>query len=148
MKIQFGSGSNNLEGWVNTELGDVDITKTPLPYPDGVVDAILAEHVCEHVTTPEFFRFLCDCYRILAPGGTLLICMPVLDRLSKAHAIDMILGHGHLGAYTVDSLNCIVSLVGFSDVMAGVARSNIEGHHKVIGVEKDDLETHRILLIK
>jgi predicted SAM-dependent methyltransferase len=145
--VQFGSGSNIIDGWVNTEFPHLDITK-PLPYVDNSVDEAMAEHLVEHVSTPDFFRFLMDCHRILKHDGTLYLCVPVLDRVEPDHARDLILGHGHLAAYTIDSLRKIVSLAPFRRVLLDLNRPAICGHWKIIGIEKDEKETCRLLCVK
>lgn len=146
LRVQFGAGGNTLEGWKNHDA-DVDVTK-PLPYADDAVDIALCEHCCEHVPTPDFFRFLLECRRILKPGGSLYLAMPVIDRLPPDHARDIILGHGHIAAYTIGSLEAIVRLSGFSYYVWNAYRHEFFGHWKVIGEPKDALETHRILCVK
>lgn len=50
-------------------------------YPDASYDAICAKHVIEHVHDPA--SFLAECYRILRPGGKLVLITPNLN--SKGH---------------------------------------------------------------
>jgi predicted SAM-dependent methyltransferase len=147
LKIQFGSGSNILEGWENHD-SDLDITKLPLPFENDSVSEVMAEHLVEHISTPDFFRFLMECHRILKHDGTLLLCVPVLDGLDDVHARDIILGHGHLAAYTMFSLKKILDLTPFRQIYMPKTRPEICGHWKVIGEEKDDKETCRLLCIK
>lgn len=146
LKVQFGCGENRLENWINHDM-DCDVTK-PLPYGDESVAECLAEHILEHISTPSLFRFLCESHRILKPGGSLYISMPVLDRLPKEHAIDMILGHGHEAAYTEQSLIRIVGLSPFKHTLPIPTNPSLFGHWRVIGEEKDNLESFRIQLIK
>lgn len=146
IKVQFGSGGNQLVGWNNHDA-ETPIEK-PLPYGDNTVDTILCEHTCEHVSTPDFFRFLLECKRILKPGGSLYLSMPVLDRLSGEHARDIVLSHGHLAAYTGHSLWHIVKLIGFERYMLNAYRHEYFGHWKVIGDDKDELESFRIICVK
>lgn len=146
LRVQFGCGENRLPGWENWDA-EVDVCK-PLPYLDNFVDEVLIEHCLEHVSTPNFFRFLYESYRILKPGGSLYISMPVLDRLPKEHAIDMILGHGHEAAYTEHSLIRIVGLSPFKHTFPIPPNPSLFGHWRVIGEEKDSLESFRIQLIK
>lgn len=74
-KIQFGSGCNILDGWLNLQEGQADITK-PLAFKNYSVDYILAEHVCEHVSHQGAFGFFKECYRILRPTGVVRIIVP------------------------------------------------------------------------
>lgn len=144
MKIQFGCGSNILDGWNNHDA-EVDITK-PLPYGDGVADMVLAEHVSEHVTGPEVLRFFTEVHRILKPGGVFRVCVPAIgSNLERDHARDLILGHGHLVFFNREMLAAVLWAAGFGILnIAATGRSEIDGHWRVIGIEKDNVETLRM----
>lgn len=144
---QFGSGGNQLQGWHNHEQHDADITK-PLPYAPNSVDKVLAEHVVEHVSGPDGFRFFQEVYRILKPGGVFYVCVPILDRLTPEHAIDIIVGHGHLMVYNKQNLSKMLNLAGFNDIKEPNFDPNLFGHWKVIGRSKDELETLRLECVK
>ncbi len=45
-----------------------------LAYPDGAFDAVMAKHVLEHIRDPE--KFARECWRILKPGGRLVLVTP------------------------------------------------------------------------
>ena len=49
---------------------------TALPYPDGTVDAVLAEHVFEHFSFAEEALVWREMARVLRPGGTLTLEVP------------------------------------------------------------------------
>lgn len=155
LKVEFGCGGNHLPGWVWHDLeGDgVDI-RNPLPYADGVVDCIRAEHVCEHISGPEFLRFLDECHRILKVGGVLRLCMPVLDAfgeekiMTRDHARDLILNHGHQAAYTANLMLYYLMAAGFIDLRGDFPIDDTDGHWKVISREKDNLETYRVEAVK
>jgi len=150
MKIQFGSGGNQLEGWNNHDA-EVDITK-PLPYESESVQEVLLEHCGEHCAPQDFFRFLIEARRILKSGGLLHISCPVVDRLEPDHARDILLGHGHLSFWTEQSLASFLSLAGFRDIARDIdgdgKRPAIYGHWRVIGEAKDELESARFRLTK
>ena len=142
LKVQFGAGGNLLEGWINYD-NNVNIAG-PLPYESGVVDVILIEHCLEHVNAPDGYRFMCEAYRILKNGGVLRICVPTLAKISdRAHAADLILGHGHQMVYSKESLWEMLYTAGFLRIQT-TARKNCDGHWKIIGKKKDDLETLRV----
>lgn len=145
LKIQFGCGGNKLEGFINHD-SEVDISK-PLPYNTSTVDFILMEHVWEHITPAEALRCLDECKRVLNPGGVLRLCVPVLDRITADHARDIVLGHGHAGAYNIDLVVKFLAISGFR-YFEITPRDDIDSHWKVIGRDKDDLETLRVQATK
>jgi len=143
-RVQFGCGTNKLEGFINHD-SEVDVCKR-LPYRDGSVDFVLCEHCVEHIPGPDALRFFDECFRILRKGGTLRICVPVLDRLTKEHGRDIVLNHGHLTIWTTILLYRVMELAGF--LVAISERKPCDGHWTVIGKEKDDLETARLEGVK
>lgn len=147
--LEFGAGGNRPPGYrcFDTEA-DCDIRK-PLPFKDGTVDKIRAEHLCEHMSGPEFLRFLDECYRILKPGGRVRICMPVLDRLDVVKARDIILNHGHQAAYTPALIVKFLTVAGFSvPTMQMQLPDKTDFHWKGIGRENDLQETFRVEGVK
>ena len=152
MKIQFGSGGNILPGWVNTDLEHavavkdlVDITKL-LPYGNEVADEILAEHVCEHITPQQLLSFLMECRRILKPGGVLrMICPVVGPWLPKGLAIDLTVNHGHQIVMDQHIMTTFLWMAGFEEKkIVRTARKTIDGHFRMIGLQRDDLESCRM----
>jgi predicted SAM-dependent methyltransferase len=158
-KIQFGAGSLNIEGWLNLEQADADITK-PLPFADGDVDAVFAEMVCEHVTPREAWSFLDECHRILKPGGLIRIVIPDFvrcwrlkdpewlkvnqgvtqnDGSLKQQMKSILFCHGHQGLWTAELLQAVMESIGFSQVLiweAGVSGKlpdGMEQHYRSVG---------------
>ena len=59
---------------------------TALPYPDASFDRALCLDVLEHLTFEQQPRALAELYRILRPGGELLVSVPNLAHLqSRVH---------------------------------------------------------------
>lgn len=56
-------------------LVDLDLEHQPLPYADGSFEVVIASHVLEHLENAE--AALRDWHRVLAPGGALLIGVPM-----------------------------------------------------------------------
>ena len=52
-----------------------DIRKE-LPIKDDEFDVVWASHIIEHILTQEQFNFVGECYRILNPGGYLIMFAP------------------------------------------------------------------------
>jgi SAM-dependent methyltransferase len=82
LRLHIGCGPKALPGWVNidrvacAEGVRTDIDLTALPFADGTVAEILAEHVCEHFTFAEEALVWPEFARVLAPGGRLVVEVP------------------------------------------------------------------------
>ena len=82
IRLNIGCGDKPLPGWINIDriarAGGVvtDIDPTSLPFADGSVDAILAEHVLEHLSFDEESRAWPEFARVLRAGGTLDLEVP------------------------------------------------------------------------
>lgn len=144
-QVQFGCGGNRLDGWENWD-SEVDISK-PLPYVDESVDAILIEHCWEHIDPHAALRCLDECRRILTTGGVLRLCVPVIDRLEVNHARDIVFNHGHMATYSESAVYHLLRVAGFREIHP-TSRKPCDGHFRVIGEEKDDIETLRVEAIK
>lgn len=142
-KLNVGCGGNFLAGFINKDI-EMDITK-PLPYKNNSVDFILAEHVVEHVSCADGFRFMEECFRVLRHGGILRICVPELARLDRQKRKDIIINHGHMMVYNLTNLTDMLTTAGFDrQLIAKTKAKDIDGHHKVIGRHLDNLETLRV----
>ena len=53
---------------------DIVADAQALPIPDGGLDFVIASHVLEHMPFP--LAALCEWYRVLAPGGVLVLKIP------------------------------------------------------------------------
>jgi SAM-dependent methyltransferase len=158
-KVNLGCGENILPGWENHDM-DVDITK-PLPYKDATIGFILAEHCVEHTTTPEAVRFFAEAHRVLTDGGTLRIAVPSADKIytsaddkyldwhgrsgfgdgTRRSAVSAILlGHGHLSAWSYSILEACLFAAGFDNIKQ-CEFSELEGHGKIIGDYNNRSET-------
>jgi len=87
-KIQIGSGSVVLEGWLNTDRRRrrrqhvvLDATK-PFPIEDETFDYVFSEHLVEHLRFSEGLFMLGECRRILRPRGRIRIATPNLERIA------------------------------------------------------------------
>jgi predicted SAM-dependent methyltransferase len=81
-RVNIGCGRNPIQGWINLDV--VSHTgvcfwdcRSGLPFSDGAVAAIYAEHFFEHLDLESEARpFLRDCLRCLQPGGVLRLVVP------------------------------------------------------------------------
>ncbi len=89
MKLNLGSNRNILHGYINIdqyvdhpEVHKYDILS--LPFQSGSVEEILAEHLFEHVGFGDEQALWTECYRVLKPGGRLIVETPDMEWLCKA----------------------------------------------------------------
>lgn len=87
MKLQLGCGHNFLSGWLNSDLNPVtakilrlDCSKK-FPFSHETFDYIFSEHHIEHLSYNDGKNMLCECLRILKPGGRIRIATPDLAPL-------------------------------------------------------------------
>lgn len=84
MKLHLACGSVHLNGWINIDVDDPAADRhfdlrIPMPIPTASTDVIFSEHFIEHVTRREAVHFLCECHRLLKPGGRLRLSTPDLE---------------------------------------------------------------------
>jgi predicted SAM-dependent methyltransferase len=93
IRINLGSSGSLLPGWLNADIWKIpgavymDALKR-LPFDDGTVQIINAEHFIEHLDLDQGRQFLAEANRVLAPDGVLRLTTPNLERL-----MGMYLGH-------------------------------------------------------
>ncbi|MFN3746393.1 MAG: class I SAM-dependent methyltransferase [Hyphomicrobiaceae bacterium] len=88
-RLNLGCGYNVLPGWLNVDLQGgrhgttyMDALR-PYPLPDNALDAILCEHLIEHLPS-EGGRFLLqEAFRVLKPHGAIRIVTPDLESLAR-----------------------------------------------------------------
>lgn len=78
LRLNLGCGDDAIAGWLNqdrTPRPGVDIAwdlrDRPWPLDDNSCERILARDVLEHL--PDVVGFMDECWRLLKPGGTLVI---------------------------------------------------------------------------
>lgn len=82
VRLHIGCGPNVLPGWVNIDSVarapgvrcDVDLTA--LPWADASVEAVLAEHVLEHLSFAEEALIWPELARVLRTGGQFTLEVP------------------------------------------------------------------------
>jgi len=167
--LNLGAGGNQLPPpWRNHDM-DMDL-RTPLPFADGTVDLIFAEHCVEHITPTEAWRFFKECRRVLKPGGVLRIAVPSIEKVwahadgeyllwmskagfgeasGEAAVENQIVNHGHQALWSEDLLHTCFAALGFAvsrtcsvdDSPHHPALRGIHGHGKVIGERNNAIET-------
>lgn len=161
--VQFGCGPNGLDGWINTDKAQIDITKR-LPFDDNSIDAIYLEHVIEHISPGDGLRFLRECRRALIPGrGVVRVAFPDLiqvwntaddeyvDFVGTRFGADIAQGiidrHLHLAVWTKETMTIAMQSCGFEVSEWDIGESSVpylkgvEQHARMIGFKFNETET-------
>jgi predicted SAM-dependent methyltransferase len=89
LKLNLGSGSSQLEGWVNIDLSPAELAlrvSWGLPFGDNSVSYIYMSHVLEHLYyEDEALAVLRDIFRLLTPGGVVRFVVPDIERCIRAY---------------------------------------------------------------
>jgi predicted SAM-dependent methyltransferase len=150
-RLNLGCGYNTLEGWMNVDLeggrhGSIYMNATrSWPLPDDTFDAILCEHMIEHLPKELGAQLLVEAFRVLRPGGRIRVVTPdlvamaklildpsrpefhqYLEFVAKLHGRAQISGcdalnymfycYGHKYIYTVEELKQRFRATGFDEV--------------------------------
>lgn len=88
VRINLGCGLTHFPGksWINCDRnGDADTIcdAFPLPFETDFADEIWAIHLLEHLHRSEAGRALYEWFRVLKPGGKLVIEVPCLDKIAQ-----------------------------------------------------------------
>lgn len=83
-KLHLGSGSNLLDGWLNSDFFPKDAgvlhldARGAFPFDDAQFDYVFSEHMIEHIAYAKGAKMIGECFRVLRPGGRLRISTPDL----------------------------------------------------------------------
>lgn len=147
VRLDLGGGdSSGTKGWLNIDVtGGADIhwdLRRGIPFSDGRVESIYSSHLLEHMPFADGQALLAEAYRVLAPGGTISICVPNAEMYLRAYTegqqlpsdfftwspavngttqIDMVnyvayMGGAHAYMFDIENLICRLELVGFTQV--------------------------------
>ena len=79
--VEVGGGLNPAKGYITCDLRDTAHIKADLnekwPFGDNSIGVLRAHHIFEHLTDP--IHTMNEAYRVLVPGGILLIEVPSTD---------------------------------------------------------------------
>lgn len=79
LKIIIGASGTVQSGWISTDikhLNLLDRNNWAKYFSEGTIDAILAEHVWEHLTPEEAVIAATHCFMFIKPGGYLRVAVP------------------------------------------------------------------------
>jgi predicted SAM-dependent methyltransferase len=122
-KIVIGSAGTSFPGWVSTDYPLINLLdeKTWAAFiQPGSLDAIMAEHVWEHLTSQDAITAAKTCFKFLKPGGYLRVAVPDGFHPDKDY-IDQVKPGGtgagaddHKVLYTHDSFSQVFARAGFN----------------------------------
>ena len=131
LKIVLGSGETAIPGWIPTDVDQLNILVDGdwrRFFAADSIDAILAEHVWEHLSQDEGIEAARLCFRHLRPGGRLRIAVP--DGLHPDQQyVDAVRPGGtgpgaedHKVLYSCRSLQDVLAKGGIPDTTTGILR--------------------------
>lgn len=85
IRINVGAGDKYMPGFINVDRhGDQDVLADthPLPFHTDYADEIWAIHILEHLHRSEASKALYEWFRVLKPGGKLILELPCLDKIA------------------------------------------------------------------
>lgn len=89
MKLNLGCGKDQRVGYVNVDFVQpcdqlVDLSSVPWPWADGATEEILMLDFLEHFPYRATEKILQECWRILQPGGKLVVQVPDFEHCAWA----------------------------------------------------------------
>ena len=87
------------------------LLSAPLPFKDNTFSAIIMNQVIEHLEPIVASNCLSESFRVLRPGGVIIIYSP-----SKSNAKERLADPTHLYMYSPGELRSLLESKGFSDV--------------------------------
>jgi predicted SAM-dependent methyltransferase len=123
LKIVLGSSGLHVHDWLLTDMDQLNVvieSDWERYFQRDTVDAVLAEHVWEHLTSEQAMEAARNCYAFLRPGGRLRLAVP--DGLHPdPEYIDAVKPMGsakgsdtHKVLYTCNSLERLLESAGFT----------------------------------
>lgn len=123
VKIIIGAGGTEYEGWISTELKQLDITSEKdftCLFSGRLIDNLLLEHVVEHIEYEEFLKFLVLVKRFLSAKAVVRIAVPDANHPSSyVRALTGVNGlepgaEDHKVFYSVEDFEYIAVMTGYS----------------------------------
>lgn len=85
--LNLGCGNRFVRDWENVDfISDSLNVKSHnllegIPYPDESADVVYHSHLLEHLTKPDAYLFMQECFRVLKPGGVIRVVVPDLEQI-------------------------------------------------------------------
>lgn len=119
--LDMGGKKKNKRGYfdienylISVKYANIDVSAEPdflcdvtnIPVPDTTFDGVVCSEILEHVFDP--MTVLEEAFRVLKPGGILLICVPFIKRIHPDPQ--------DYGRYTNYYWQMILKAIGFTDI--------------------------------
>ena len=134
-KINYGCGSNLIEGWLNVDLYQLEASNYKAvnlldrhPFQNNSINFGFSEDMLEHLTQAESIFFLGEVYRTLKVDGLLRLSFPGLEGVLKRHYSPFSASRlregefeaysfwDHIHFYSKEELSLIANHIGFKRV--------------------------------
>jgi predicted SAM-dependent methyltransferase len=88
LRINVGCGGRRIPGYIGVDAversgADLIAPANKIPLGDGCADEVLAVHLVEHLVPWDLHETLQEWFRLLKPGGSLILEMPDLIKCCK-----------------------------------------------------------------
>lgn len=121
LKIILGAGQQSYDGWIATHQEQLDLRQREdweASFGERRIDALLCEHVWEHLTEAEGHTAAALCYEFLKPGGYLRCAVPDANFPDESYqAMVQVGGPGTPGHPAADH-KIVYEYRSFADVFA------------------------------
>lgn len=135
VRLHLGCGHRHLEGFVNIDMKMTGATDyvggiSKLPCPHNSVERIESYHVIEHIPHPLAPAVLREWFRVLKPGGVMVLECPDFDEgirqylagdnnlLGSIYGWQRYDGDTHFYGYNPSRLSALLIETGFKDVIS------------------------------
>lgn len=141
LRLHLGCGSKHFDDFINVDLWITDATDVicdiaRLPWPDSSASIIESFHVFEHISHTKVRDTLSEWFRVLKPGGTLILECPHFDdavreylagdenRLLNIFGRQRFKGDVHMWGYNPSRLKNLLHEIGFTEILESSPQSS------------------------
>lgn len=113
---EIGYQAEGIDPFISAEISDrwgIRVSKKSLPEVTGAYDLVLFRHSLEHM--PRQLEVLCSARTRLLPGGTCVVCIPVVGWAWRKYGVhwSQLDAPRHLFLHTVKSFTLVAAKAGF-----------------------------------
>ncbi len=142
MKVIIGAGSTKYNGWKATQEDELDVLRLEsfeAMFKEDSIDAMLAEHVWEHMTVEEGKIAAENCYKFLKAGGYIRCAVPDINFNNEWYQNMVQIGgpgpedhpaYGHKVVYDYKTFVKVFELAGFKVSLLEYCDENHVFHYK------------------